>query len=355
MNRRTLLTSLAAAAVAPRLVGAQELTGHPLENAFAAWKAEHLAADGRVVDVLQQGASHSESQCYGLLLAATLGDAEAFDRIDGWTMTHLALRRDRLLAWRWLPDGRPNVPDRNNASDGDLFHAWALVRAAARLNRPELVERAAGIARDLAAACILPRPDAVDGVVFTPAAEGFLRGDQIVLNPSYAMPLAMREVALATGVQVLAQAADDSDRLIATLAEAGLVPDWVTIGPTGMAPAEGKSFQNGYEALRVAPFLVWSGQATHPAVTRQAAAYARASEVGESGTPTVMDRLTMAVVERSPDPGYLAIATLLACAADPLTSPGLPRFVAQQPYYPATLHLFTMLAQIETAPQCQPF
>jgi endoglucanase len=352
MNRRALLAALAAGAVAPRGLMAQ--ADHPLRPAFDAWKAVHLSEDGRVIDVLQEGASHSESQCYGLLLAATLGDAEAFDLIDAWTMQNLAVRPDRLLAWRWLPGRVPNVPDTNNASDGDLFHAWALVRAAVTLGRPTLVDRAAGIARDLAGACILPRPDGVAGVIFTPAAAGFQRGDQFVLNPSYTMPLAMREVALATGIQVLARAADDSEALIASLSEAGLVPDWVAIGPSGMAPAEGLSFHNGYEAMRVAPFLVWSGRASHPAVARQTVSYQRARETGQD-TPTVMDRITFAVLERSPDPGYLALATLLSCVADPVTGPGLPRFVAEQPYYPATLHLFSLLAQIETAPQCQPF
>jgi endoglucanase len=354
MNRRAFIASTTAGALLPQ-VGVAEID-HPLRHSFEAWKALHLAADGRVIDALQQGSSHSESQSYGLLLAATVGDGGAFDLIDAWTMRNLAVREDNLLAWRWLPGQVPNVPDRNNASDGDLFYAWALVRAAVTLDRPALVDRAAAMARDLAATCIVPRPDAVESVVFTPAAQGFRRGDQIIVNPSYAMSLAMRELSLATGLQVFARAADDSESLIASLSASGLTPDWVAIGPTGMAPAEGLSFKNGYEAMRVAPFLVWSGRAGHPAVTRQAEAYRRAQESALSpDTPTVMDRLTLEVLERSPDPGYLAVATLLACVADPVAGPGVPRFVAAQPYYPATLHLFCLLALIETAPQCQPF
>jgi endoglucanase len=354
MNRRAFIAAALAGAFLPR-AGHAEID-HPLRHAFEAWKALHLAADGRVVDSLQQGSSHSESQSYGLLLAATVGDSGAFDLIDAWTMRNLAVREDNLLAWRWLPGQVPNVPDRNNASDGDLFYAWALVRAAATLDRPALTDRATAMARDLAATCIMPRPDAPDSVVFTPAATGFRRGDQVIVNPSYAMPLAMRELAVATGIQAFARVAEDSERLVASLSGTGLVPDWVAIGPAGMAPAEGLSFNNGYEALRVAPFLVWSGKAEHAAVTSQAVAYRRARETGSAPeTPTVMDRLTMEPLERSPDPGYLAIATLLSCVADPINGPGVPRFVAAQPYYPATLHMFCLLALIETAPQCQPF
>jgi endoglucanase len=354
MNRRDFIAATAATALLPTVGRAEH--DHPLRKAFEAWKALHLAADGRVVDALQQGSSHSESQCYGLLLAATVGDAAAFDLIDDWTMRNLAVRDDRLLAWRWLPDQSPNVPDSNNASDGDLFHAWALVRAATTLDRPALVDRAAGIAQDLAAACILPHPNGTGSVIFLPAASGFRRGEQVIVNPSYAMPLAMREIATATGNQLYARAADDSEALMASLSASGLIPDWLAVGPTGMAPAEGFSFNNGYEALRVAPFLVWSGRANHSAVAIQADAYRRAAENDASGAiPTIMDRTTGEVFERSPDPGYLAIATLLSCARDPNDPVGLPRFVAAQPYYPATLHLFCLLALIETAPQCLPF
>jgi endoglucanase len=354
MNRRDFIAATAAGAFLPTGVRAE--FDHPLRHAFEAWKALHLAADGRVVDSLQQGSSHSESQSYGLLLAATVGDAAAFDLIDAWTMRHLAVRDDRLLAWRWLPDQSPNVPDRNNASDGDLFHAWALVRAATTLDRPALVDRAAGIAQDLAAACILPHPNGTEAVIFLPAASGFRRGEQVIVNPSYAMPLAMREIAAATGNQRFVRAADDSENLMTSLSASGLVPDWVAIGPTGMAPAEGFSFNNGYEALRVAPFLVWSGRSDHSAVAIQADAYRRATQIDVSAAiPTVMERTSGDVLERSPDPGYLAIATLLSCASDPNDPIGVPRFVAAQPYYPATLHMFCLLALIETAPQCLPF
>lgn len=354
MNRRAFIAASTASAFLPRL-GRTDVD-HPLRHAFEAWKALHLANDGRVVDGLQQGSSHSESQAYGLLLAASVGDAAAFDMIDAWTMRNLAVREDRLLAWRWLPDSTSSVPDRNNASDGDLFYAWALVRAAIRLDRLALVERAAGMAQDLAAKCILPHPNATGAVIFAPAASGFMRGEQLVVNPSYAMSLALREVATATGNPLLAKTADDNEAMLTSLVSSGLVPDWVAVGPTGMAPAEGFSFNNGYEALRVAPFLVWSGLADHPAVALQADAYRRAREIGPAThVPTVMDRISKEVLEQSPDPGYLAISTLLDCAADPAPSIGIPRFVAAQPYYPATLHLFCMLALIETAPQCQPF
>ena len=122
MNRRTAML-LSACAVLPGFATAQDVVApaHPLMSSWEVWKAAFLEADGRVVDSLQMGASHSESQGYGLLLAASVGDGVAFDLIDRWTMANLAVRSDSLFAWRWLPADPAGVPDRNNASDGDLF------------------------------------------------------------------------------------------------------------------------------------------------------------------------------------------------------------------------------------------
>ena len=360
INRRTAI-ALTAATVMPALAGPAraQTTGwkqtgpHPLNAAWEAWKAAYMAPDGRVVDTLQQGASHSESQGYGLFLAATMGDAAAFRQIDTWTQTHLALRPDSLLAWRFLPDMAQQVPDMNNASDGDLFYAWALIRAAETLRQPDLMGRAARIAQDLERACVVAHPDASGRLLFMPAAGGFARDGSYIVNFSYHMPMALRDLSRATGVTSLAVCANDGEAMVASLAEVGLVPDWISIGPDGMRPAVDLSANNGYEAMRVPLFLIWSGRFRHPAVARQAAAYAAAAQTG-AGTPTVMERVGGAAIERSPDPGYAALAGLSDCVDRQLLGSSIPLFTTNQPYYPATLHMFALLAQFETASECVP-
>ncbi|MGZ9809913.1 glycosyl hydrolase family 8 [Pseudoroseicyclus sp. H15] len=323
-----------------------------LAESWELWKSAYLAEDGRVVDALQQGASHSESQGYGLFLAATMEDREAFDLIDGWTMNNLAVRDDRLLAWRWLPDVPGHVPDLNNASDGDLFYAWGLIRGADSFDRPQLRERAAAIARDLAATCMVPVGEG-RGILFVPAAAGFSRDSGTVLNLSYYMPKAMEEIAEATGISAFAAAARDGARLMDELARTGLMPDWITLGPDGFFPDPELADRNGYDALRVPLFLVWSGLGGHSAVIRQAEALERAQSATVA-TPTVMDRTTYNVLETSPDAGYAALSGLVSCAATNTRGAAIPRFTVEQPYFPATLHFFALLAQIEAKPSCVP-
>jgi endo-1,4-beta-D-glucanase Y len=326
---------------------------HPLAAVWEAWKAAYMEQDGRVVDLLQSGASHSESQGYGLLLAATMQDAAAFDAIDDWTTRHLRIRQDNLLAWRWLPQGTLAVPDLNNASDGDLFYAWALIRAAKAFDRPALTERATAIARDLSDICIQNHPDGSGRLVFTPAATGFQRDTGLIWNPSYLMPLAMEDVAHATGADRLRIAARDGISILDDLASRGLVPDWIELRAEGIVPVAGMTDANGYEAMRTPLFLIWSGMPQHPAVAQQARAYGGADTVVGS-TPTVMDRLTGRVLEVSDNPGYSAVSGLVVCAMRADAGSFVPAFDPSQPYYPATLQLMTLLAQIETLPRCVP-
>ena len=358
MNRRTLLSGLAAAALSGHAALGQAAAlppGHPLDASWQAWKALCLAGDGRVVDGFQNGASHSEGQGYGLVLAAIMDDRPAFEAMLDWTGRNLAIRDDALLAWRWQPDKAPHVQDRNNASDGDLFHAWALVIAGARQQRPELVERAGPIVQDLLRLCTTAHPAGDGGMLLLPGAAGFRSDGQVVINPSYYMPRAMRELADATRQPLMRQLADDGDRLIEGLAARGPVPDWIAFSADGQVqPPAGFSRNSGYEAIRVPLFALWSGRGDAAVVRGFARAIAAAPPGGPY--PVVFDTQTGAVLESSPHPGYGAVAGLSVCASQDGGRIGstMRPFANDQPYYPATLHLMALVAQVSQFPQCVP-
>jgi endoglucanase len=361
MKRRNFLGALAASAVAAKLntgrVGAQTSAGgqHPLWPLWEAWRQAYLDFSGRVVDVPQGSASHSEGQGYGMLLAAEFGDGDAFRRMAEWTDANLAIRPDNLLAWRWQPDVPERILDPNNASDGDLFYAWALLRGADRFNDPRWRSRATDIAVDLGRKCIAMRPDRPGVPVLLPAEFGFTDEQGLTLNPSYMMPRALREVAEATGVTELALAARSGLDLMAEIAAVRLVPDWIRLIPSGITSAERFSAHMGYEALRIPLFLAWSGARGHPALTRASAAWsAYLAQRVSAQTPTVLDASSGAVLETSGDPGYRALAALAECVVGRNVGARMPAFTTNQPYYPATLQLFAMLAQTDGYPSCLP-
>lgn len=358
MIRRELLAGLGSLGLAG-MMGQRALAFGPVDLSttarpiWDAWKSTFLYSDGRVVDTLQKQASHTEGQGYGMYLATVFRDAAAFASMYQWTERHLAIRQDALLAWRWLPGESNPVPDRNNASDGDLFYAWALVRAAQAFDNRAYLTRAQEIANALALACIVPMPGASDRTIFLPASAGFSHDTHLTINPSYYMPLAMRELAAATGVSQLAICAQHGEALLNDIAADGLVPDWVDISAGGVRASATMSANTGYEALRVPLFLIWSRLPQHNAVRRMAAVYERTVQPGV-GVPTVIEPISGVVLETSADLGYQALAGLTMCTSRGTTGATIPPFSPAQPYYPATLQLFAMVAANETMPECVP-
>jgi len=360
MNRRHFLSLLGMSpALAAAQVNAQALlrTSDLTETArpvWEAWKSAYLQNDGRVVDRLQRNASHSEGQGYGAVLATEFNDREAFNRIVEWSETNLSVRGDGLMAWRFLPGETNPVPDLNNASDGDLFYAWAMVRAAQKFNERSYLSRALQTARSLAETCIMASPANANETLFLPAAQGFVHTDRVVFNPSYVMPLAMREVAAATGVTELAQTAQNAETILLRLAQTGPVPDWIEVTANGMHTAPDFSPNAGYEAMRVPLYLVWSGLNRHPAVAQMVRVYDRTVQPGVP-VPTILEPASGTVLEASNDPGYRALAALVSCAGSTGQVGSLmPPFDPSQPYYPATLQMFAMIAANQVTPECVP-
>ena len=361
MNRRNLLQSLSASALlatVPAALRAQSpASPQVLRAAWDVWKSRHLEPSGRVVDGPQRGASHSEGQGYGLTLAALVGDEPAVLRIVSWTEANLAIRSDALLAWRWLPETTPNVPDRNNATDGDLFFAGGCLEAGRRFDRPALVDRATRMARAIARTCVVDDPRGAGRVLLLPAASGFSQNGSVVLNPSYNMPQLMRELGNAANADRLVRAGDDSLALLDDLAETGTTPDWIEASEDGLRPSDAFSDRTGYEAIRTPLFLIWSGLSNHPMVRRHRRAIA-SGRPEPYDVPTVFERQTGAVIERSPHIGYLSLAGLVECAVSRNATfgawTGIPPFGVEQPYYPDTLHMMALMAQIARFPSCTP-
>ncbi|MEC7762569.1 MAG: glycosyl hydrolase family 8 [Pseudomonadota bacterium] len=334
MNRRTILAGLSGAMIGPALAGPATANAPDL---WAAWKARFLTDEGRVVDHLQDAVSHSEGQGYGMLLAQAHGDRAAFDAMEGWVQAHLLIRDDPLMAWRWRPGEPDRGADWHTATDGDLFRAWALMRGEVFSGWEGAGAGVADIVGAIAALCLAPDPRTQGEPVLVPSAESPRGGAGVLFNPSYVMPRAMRELGSFAGMPDLIRAADHGETLLSELAASGPIPDWVSITPDGYSPAPDYSAAQGYDAMRVGLYLMWSDRADHPAVRRQAGYYDGGAEVPVVVSPTGH------VQTRSTYPGYHALADLVRCAP--------PRAVSDsaEPYYPATLGLLAGVARREGA------
>ena len=278
LRRRQALGLLAAAPVG---AGAQptgitadagRIEAGRIEAGRAAWmafQARYVTPEGRVVDTGNGGISHSEGQGWSMLLAVRADDRQGFDRLYDWTRRTLQRPRDALHSWRYRPDAAIPVDDPNNATDGDLCIAWALLEAARRWGRAEHAAAGAAIGRDVLR-LLLRRAGTYS--LLLPGLQGFERAGHVVVNPSYyvfpAFPLLARAVPDAAWARL---AADGLTVLrLARFGRWQLPPDWLQVGrhDGALAPAIGWLPRFSFDAVRVPLWLAWAGLHDEPALQR---------------------------------------------------------------------------------------
>ena len=314
---------------------------------WSEYKARFVAADGRVVDDANGDVSHSEGQGYAMLLAVAADDAVAFARLWGWTSRELYRRPDGLASWRWVPNAVPHVSDPNNATDGDLLVAWALLRAAKRWDGPDYRDASRRIALAVGRHATFPSRF---GPALKPGASGFDAAgmaDGPVVNPSYwvfpalaALPEVAPEVDWAgltrTGLAVI-----EASRF----GPGDLPTDWVSLKGTP-APAKGFPHEFGYNALRVPLYLAWGGVGT----PERLAPFLRLARDG--AVPTVVDVATGLPGAPLREAGYRAVFALAACAAGEPAGPPAQPGGTDDHYYPSSLRLLAALAAADRNLRC---
>lgn len=225
---------------------------------WARFKQDFIQQDGRVTDSGQGGISHSEGQGYAMLLAVHYDDRSAFEQIWQWTRNNLQVRDDSLLAWSWEPAS--GIKDKNNASDGDLIVAWALLRAAAKWHAPDYLQASGKIAKDIREKLV---HKSEHGLVLLPGAEGFHKPEGDSINLSYWVFPALDEIGQADPAPEWKALADNGIAILqyAHFGRWGLPPDWLTLTERSK-PTDGLSERFGYNAVRIPLYLLWSHRET---------------------------------------------------------------------------------------------
>lgn len=219
------------------------------------FKQHFISKDGRVIDWQNRHMSHSEGQGYTLLLAVELNDPQTFDLVLTWSDNNLG---KGLRAWAWghSQDGW-RVLDNNNATDGDIFHAWALLRAGKKWNNPQYTATGLAIMQAI-------RQELVDGNGYLlPARWGFQNCERTRLNLSYYVFPAFRAFAEADPQNRAFWNGVYSKGLELYRASlhnpAQLPPDWVSVDEQGrLLPHGGSDATFGFEAICIPVFLAWA-------------------------------------------------------------------------------------------------
>jgi len=326
---------------------------------WESYQSQFITAEGRVLDNANGDITHSEGIGYALLLATHFDDRETFERIWKWADANLRVREDGLFAWRWQPgdgDGsEAGVDDFNNATDGDILIAWALLRAnecwdvaAYRRAAQEMVARVrVGFAREKRL-----------GLMMLPGEFGFESEDgALTINPSYWVFPAFADFArideaapefwldlMASGFRLVKEG---------RFGEKGLPADWVAVDADGSLSLTDNPNLNadfGYNAVRVPLYLAWAGF-RQAGLHQNFARFAREARLEDGRVPATWN---LRDDQPGKDPaitGALAIFEWSRCFADG-ESPQPSRFPplgADDAYYSASLLLLTKMALDERA------
>ncbi len=337
---------------------------HPVQHSsatVAGWqdfKRRFITSDGRVSDNGNGGVAHSEGQGWGMLLAVALDDMAMFDLLHDWTRRNLQCRHDALHAWRYQPQAAVPVSDHNNASDGDLFIAGALLRAAWRWHRHELAAEAREIAADILQTLV----HVVGGrTVLLPGAVGFEKARSVTVNPSYYIMPLFDELATVLPSPVWQDLRTHGLALLhdGRFGPWRLPPDWLEVDrATGkLRPDPDRPSRFSYDAVRVPLWLAWlAGTAGEGGGTVRQGEPALHDFVHYwhrfGPTPPAWIDVTSSQVAAYPaPPGMAAIGRVSAGAAstgrdaiakaneNPLIGESLPLVSASIDYYSAALTL----------------
>jgi endoglucanase len=307
---------------------------------WGAFKSAYVTADGRVVDTGNGGISHSEGQGYGMLLAEAHGDRATFDHLWGWTGVNLMRDDVRLFRWRYDPKVGAAVADPNNATDGDIFIAWALLRASRRWKEQSYANDSRAIRAAIAQRLVA---DIGGRRVLLPGMNGFQQKDAVIYNPSYFVLPALQDFAAADPDGPWERLIRDGLTVArdAGFGQQTLPSDWVRIDASGaVTPDPGRQPRFGFDAVRAPLYLVWGG-VTGQASATTAARFWRRYEGANWPPPAWVDVQTGDQAPFPLSPGGQAVARLVADLPAQKLTP------AREDYYSAALGLLAERAAQE--------
>jgi len=314
----------------------------PDDNAFKRQFIAYSALfidDGRVVDTGNNNVSHSEGQGYGLLFAVYANEQQTFDALWAWTKAVLQ-RDDGLFHWRFTPcasNDKRCIDDPNNASDGDVLIAWALLRAYEKWGNTEYRSAANQIVAAIEKKLIV---EYQGYTLLLPGEYGFSNDDGVQINLSYWIFPAFTALATAsTNQNTWKQLAESGEVLIddARFSEHNLPSDWVRLTPSGITLANTISQDYGFNAVRIPLHSAWGGLTSSPIYNDLAQWWSKPN------TPATLNLANSTASEYLMTPGMLAVESAVNTLI--FDKPYSPANITRRvDYYSASLILLSTIA-----------
>ncbi|MGY5954879.1 glycosyl hydrolase family 8 [Kosakonia sp. BK9b] len=304
--------------------------------AWETYKARFLMPDGRIVDTGNKSISHTEGQGYAMLMAVANNDKAAFASLWNWTNNTLKDKDTGLFYWRYNPVEADPIADKNDASDGDVLIAWALLKAGQRWNDPAYLSASDAITQ----AVLKHTVTSFAGYrVMLPGAKGFNLHTYVNLNPAYFIFPAWQDFADRSHLVVWRELIKDGQTLLGKMGwgKANLPTDWVALAADGkLTPAKEWPPRMSYDAIRIPLYVGWQDKQS-PLLTPWRNWWQGFSR---NQTPAWVNVTTNDYSPYNMNDGLLAVRDFTL--GEPLSE---PQISAQDDYYSASLKMLVWLAQ----------
>ncbi|EPF12989.1 Minor endoglucanase Y precursor [Cedecea davisae] len=308
-------------------------------KAAAEWdsyKSRFLMADGRIIDTGNNNVSHTEGQGFAMMMAVSNDDRASFDKIWNWTNATLRNPKNGLFYWRYNPVEADPIADKNNATDGDTFIAWALLKAGQKWHDSGYLKESDAIAKALVTHNVI---QFADKRVMLPGVNGFNLNSSVTLNPSYFIFPAWQDFAQRSHLVVWKELITDGKTLLDKMrwGNSQLPTDWVSLAADGkLTPDANHPPRFSYDAIRVPLYLAWQD----PASPELAPFKSFWSRYPRAQTPAWINVANNQTAPYMMTGGLLAVRDL---ALGDTSQP--PHIIPQDDYYSASLKMLVLLAK----------
>lgn len=311
-------------------------TANALSLDWDTFKSRFMSADGRILDNGNNNVSHTEGQGFSMLFAVAANDKIAFERIWTWTKPHLQDNKTGLFYWRYNPVVANPIEDKNNASDGDVMIAWALLKAGNRWKNNTYLKESDYIVRALLNHAVI---DFANRKVMLPGRQGFQGQGTITLNPSYFIFPAWRDFAKRSYLQDVWTLIDDAQKIMEEISwgKNRIPTDWITLYQDGKtSPSDRWPARVSYDAIRVPLYIKWD----NPDNTLLQRWVSWFNRFPRQNTPAWENVTTHSFANYPMSGGLLAVRDLTMGNL----SPEATKILSSDNYYSASLKLLSVLA-----------
>ncbi|SBS26829.1 Minor endoglucanase Y precursor [Marinomonas spartinae] len=235
------------------------------DSNWSFYKEYFLTPQGRIVDTGNNDISHSEGQGYGLILALHNNDKKAFAQIWEWSKRHLGRHDLPLFCWKYDPNTIPHVVDKNDASDGDLLIAWALLEAGKQWGDVNYTNASKLIRSAIFEHLVV---DFGGYYLILPGVRGFAHKDYVEINLAYWVMPALQAFASQDGGEW--QRVIDSGKELLQKSQFGvdkLPTDWIRVTKGGkVMPSPNRAPRFGFDAVRIPLYFYLAGMSKVPSL-----------------------------------------------------------------------------------------